>query len=71
MTKDETPITFGKYKGKTPDEIGDYDPSYVVWMYANVKPVPCSKELAKTCEQDIREYEEDKADDLLYGMDGY
>jgi hypothetical protein len=70
MTKDKTPLTFGKYKGKTPDEIGDYDPSYVVWMYANVKPAPCSKELAEDCEQAVREYEEDRADDLLYGLDG-
>jgi hypothetical protein len=70
MDIDETPLIFGKYKGQTPDEIGDYDPSYVVWMFANVKPAPCSKAFAEACEQDVREYEEEKAEDLRYGFDG-
>ena len=68
---DDTPLKFGKYKDKTPNEISDYDPSYIVWMYANVKPAPCSKELAQNCEQEVRKYEEEKLDDLHFGLDGY
>ena len=71
MGKDHTPLTFGKYKGKTPEEVADYDPSYVVWMYDNVNPTPCSKALRDDCEQDVREYEEEKMDDLHFGLDGY
>lgn len=71
MDIDEVPLSFGKYKGRTPDEVGDYDPAYVAWMFANVKPPPCSKELADTCKQDVREYEEEKAEDLHYGLDGW
>lgn len=42
---DELPLTFGKYAGKTPSELVAEDPSYVVWMYDNVRPHPCSKKL--------------------------
>lgn len=71
MSKDHTPLTFGKYKGKTPEEVAEICPSYVVWMYENVKPVPCSKALRDDCKQDTQEDEADLADDLLFGMDGY
>ena len=71
MSKDHTPLTFGKYKGKTPEEIAEYDPSYVVWMYDNVSGPPCSKVLRDDCKKDVREYEADKADDQLFGLDGY
>lgn len=42
---DELPLTFGKYAGKTPSELMAEDPSYVVWMYDNVSPKPCTEEL--------------------------
>lgn len=54
---DDTPLRFGKYKGQTPNQIAEHDPSYVVWMHANVLPPPCSRELALACEQDQREEE--------------
>lgn len=35
---DITPLTFGKYKGKTPEDLVLYDdPDYVVWLFENVK----------------------------------
>jgi len=71
MSKDITPLTFGKYKGQTPEAIAEYDPSYVLWMFENVKPAPCSKALARDCEQGVREYEEEKAADLHFGLDGW
>lgn len=59
MDKDHTPLSFGKYKGKTPEEVAWFDGSYVVWMFENVKPPPCSQELAEACEADEREDEEE------------
>jgi uncharacterized protein (DUF3820 family) len=54
---DNTPLTFGKYRGKTPEQVAEVDESYIVWMYDNVMPKPCSKELRDACEADIREME--------------
>lgn len=53
---DHTPITFGKYRGKTPSEIADADPGYIIWCYeawaqGGRKP-PCSKLLYKACQAD-------------------
>jgi uncharacterized protein (DUF3820 family) len=56
---DDTPLKFGKYKGKTPNQVADEDPSYVVWMHANVLPPPCTRELAIACEQDEREADDE------------
>lgn len=56
---DTTPLTFGKHRGKTPEEIADEDPSYVVWLYENVKPRRCSRSLAVACEAETRELDED------------
>ena len=71
MSKDHTPLAFGKYKGKTPEEVAELDPSYVVWMYENVKPAPCSKALAVDCEQDQRDDEEEWAAGAHYGIGGW
>lgn len=50
---DNTPVMFGKYKGHSPEEIAVIDPGYILWMYANVKPTRCSKELRDGCEYEI------------------
>lgn len=71
MSKDTTPLTFGKYKGQTPEAVAEYDPSYIVWMFENVRTAPCSKALANDCKQNVREYEEEKAADLHFGLDGW
>jgi len=48
---DDTPLTFGKYKGRTPRDVARSDPDYIVWMHANVLDKPtCSRELALDCE---------------------
>lgn len=54
---DNTQLTFGKYKGHTPEEVSVIDPSYVVWMFDNIKPAKCSKELRDGCEWELREGE--------------
>ncbi len=46
---DDTPLSFGKHKGKTPFEVAAVDPGYIVWMQANVNPPKCSCELAQEC----------------------
>jgi hypothetical protein len=33
---DFTPITFGKYRGKTPEWVAENDPGYLRWMYETV-----------------------------------
>ena len=30
---DQTPMAFGKHTGKTPEEISEEDPAYVVWLH--------------------------------------
>ena len=32
-------ITFGKYKGKTFNEIANIDPDYIIWLDENVKTI--------------------------------
>ena len=39
MNKPEDTITFGKYKGKTFNEISNIDPDYIVWLNENVKTI--------------------------------
>ncbi len=51
---DSINLTFGKYRGRSPNEVSDLDPEYVTWMYDNVRPRPCSKALRDACEEDIR-----------------
>ena len=59
---DKTPLTFGKYKGMTPDELSEHDPSYVVWMYETIKPKKCSSFLYESCMRDLKPDEEEEYD---------
>jgi broad specificity phosphatase PhoE len=43
---DDRPMTFGKYKGRTPEEVAKEDPVWLMWAYENASgPKPCSREL--------------------------
>lgn len=59
MTADElldhTPLRGGKHPGKTPSEIADIDPSYLVWAYEGWDRPPCSAMLYKECVKDAAE----------------
>ena len=65
---DSRKLSFGKYKGMSPDEIGDVNPCYVVWMYENIDPPPCSKELYLACESAAQDddHTEDSASALKW-----
>lgn len=52
---DDTPLKFGKYRGRTPNAVSVDDPSYIVWLRENVRPFVVSKGLADDCEHDVRE----------------
>ncbi len=46
---DETPFVFGKYRGLTPLEVAESDPSYLIWAYETFTLKPCTHELYKLC----------------------
>lgn len=62
MTKPEDVITFGKYKGKTFDEISDIEPSYILWLRDNVDSVKLPKNFLEAVEWDVRENEDNFMD---------
>ena len=59
LSIDDTPLNFGKHRGKTPRVVAKLDPSYIVWLKANVldKQV-VSRELAQDCEDEIADQED-------------
>jgi hypothetical protein len=60
---DQTRLGFGKHRGKTPREVAQVDPDYVVWMYHEVRPTPCSRDLYLTCSE-APEYDPDDPTEL-------
>ena len=46
---DDTPLAFGKYKGKTPDEVSELNPGYLIWMYKEFDNPPMSKAMYEYC----------------------
>lgn len=60
--EDLIPLSFGKYKGQTPEDVADGDPSYIAWLYENV-PGNVSRELYLACERE-------KWDDYGYPGEG-
>jgi hypothetical protein len=47
--KDSQLLNFGKYYRQSPLAVSRTDPSYIIWLYENIKPSPCSRELYKVC----------------------
>lgn len=52
-------LTFGKYKGKTVEEIAEADPWYIVWLKDNVEVASplISQELYNDCRMEVDEME--------------
>ena len=49
---DDMPLSFGKYKGKTPNEILELDAGYLIWAYDNIEQVIMSDDLHdQACEE--------------------
>ena len=67
ISLDDQPLPFGKYKGKTPNEVLEIDPQYLVWFYENVDGEYITKKTYKYAiiadsELDQEFYEAFKAD---------
>jgi hypothetical protein len=77
---DHTVMAFGKYKDKkTPEQVAEENPSYLVWAYETVKNRPvCSEVLYRECKKTAsksiadREYddEEEHRANAAYGYLG-
>lgn len=62
---DHTPLTFGKYKGKTAEEVSIKDPAYIVWMFKNVSGKnTCSEALYRDCLQEIEELQDQEFENI-------
>ena len=55
---DTQALTFGKFKGRTPDWIMRNEPSYLVWAYENTDHTVCSKELYEEALEDVQQQHE-------------
>lgn len=64
---DKIPLQFGKWAGKTPNEIADLDPGYVVWLYDECTPQRCSRALYLACDEKYGKQTEDI--DFRVGVD--
>ena len=64
LDPDKAPLYFGKYQGKTPNEIADIDPSYIVWLFDQRGPNSCTKDLADLCRESLEEQDESEESDL-------
>ena len=52
--KPEDKITFGKYKGKTFNEIADIDSNYIIWLNENVKTMKLTIKFVDEVQIDVR-----------------
>ena len=52
--KPEDKITFGKYKGKTFNEIADIDSNYIIWLNENVKTMKLPIKFVDEVQIDVR-----------------
>jgi hypothetical protein len=55
---DTIPLTFGKHKGRTPEQIADIDPGYVAWLYDRC-PGSVSHELYVACVEECDDIDDD------------
>jgi hypothetical protein len=58
---DHTPLGFGKHIGKSPNDISEIDPSYIVWLYENTEG-NCSRALYAACRDDLAADDPDTSD---------
>jgi len=68
---DDTPLTFGRLAGNTPNQIANVEPSYIVWLYENLDKRVCTTKLYEECKNIVEDYESDKELDNFYEYDGW
>jgi hypothetical protein len=51
---DHAPLGFGKHIGKTPNEISEIDPGYIVWLYENTEG-NVSRALYVACRNEVHD----------------
>lgn len=51
--RDHWRLNRGKYRGKTPSEVAEIDPGYVVWIAENWDDHPVSDALVRDCKRDL------------------
>ena len=63
-TVDHTVLSFGKYKSRTPSQISEEDPDYIVWLSGetNLKDF-VSPLLVRECQADLQERRAEKDED--------
>lgn len=59
---DNTPLGFGKYRGKTPEEVSDINPNYILWMWDKFDDPPCSEALYNFCVRDAAKWSKASGD---------
>lgn len=59
---DTIPLSFGKHKGRTPNQICGNDPRYIIWIFENIKPAPCSKDLYDCAQMEDADHSADEGD---------
>lgn len=62
---DNEPLTFGKHKGMTPNEIFYDDPQYLIWLKKTGSPIP-SQDLYEEALLEVYEAEENVPVDLKF-----
>jgi len=51
---DDTPLTFGKFKGKSPEEVSDIKPDYLVWVAETFSTaIPFSEGMYNFCKAEV------------------
>jgi len=62
ITDLKSKITFGKYSGKTFEEISDIDPEYILWLDKNAKTIKFRRSWIEAIKMDIMEAESEMRD---------
>ena len=50
---DHLPLNRGKFRGRTPSEVAEIEPSYITVVLASWNPKVCSDALIRDCQRDL------------------
>lgn len=63
---DNTKLGFGKYQDKTPDELSELDPAYMVWIFQELSVKPCTHAMYILCKNADSENHNFEYDNMNY-----